>query len=186
MELVAESAILVRMKNELETNASPGRRAALYGALVALALVAGYIEMLVPAPSTIPGIKLGLGNVVVLFALERLGTRPSLSVMLAKVACSSVLFGNPQVFAFSLAGGLLSWGAMALAARSGIFSIIATSVLGGISHNAGQLLMVALLLSPQVALVNIPPLFVAGVLCGAVVGTLARSVLAAIPEGRIR
>lgn len=171
------------MKNELDIT-TPARRAALYGALVALALAAGYLEMLIPAPSTVPGIKLGLGNVVVLFALERLGSRPGLAVMAAKVACSSALFGNPQVFAFSLAGGLLSWGVMALAVRSGLFSIIAASVLGGIFHNLGQLLMVAWLLSPQVALVNVPPLLIAGVLCGAAVGVLTQAVLTAAPEGR--
>ena len=163
--------------------ASAGQRAALMGALTALALVAGYIEMLVPVPVGIPGIKLGLGNIVVLFALARQGTRPALALMLAKVACSSVLFGNPQVFIFSLAGGAVSWALMASALRSRAFSIPAVSVLGGLGHNAGQLIMVALVLSPQVAAANAPILAITGTLCGLVIGLTEQAVLRAIPQG---
>ena len=161
---------------------SPGRRAALYGVLTAAALVCGYLELLIPAPSTVPGVKLGLGNAVVLIALERLGAKPGLYLMFAKVLASSLLFANLQMMAFSLAGGIASWAVMALAVRSKAFSPVATSVLGGIAHNAGQLLAVAALLSTQVALVNAPALAVAGTLCGLAVGVLAQLVLRAIPQ----
>lgn len=165
--------------------ASPGRRAALYGALVAMALVAGYIETLIPLPVAIPGVKLGIGNVVVLFAIERLGARRAFLLMLFKVSASSVLFGNPQIFIFSLSGGLLSWAVMSLAAKSGLFSAMGASVLGGVSHNAGQLIMVALVLTYQVALVNAPILAVSGVICGLAVGALAQALLNAIPQEAI-
>lgn len=161
--------------------ASAGRRAALYGALVALALVAGYVEMLVPVPIAVPGVKLGLGNIVVLFALARLGARPAFAVMVVKVLASSILFGNPQVLVFSAAGGALSWAVMALAWRSRSFSTVAVSVLGGVSHNAGQLLMVALVLTPQVALAAAPVLTVAGLVTGAAIGTATAVILAALP-----
>lgn len=156
---------------------SPARRAALMGVLTALALVAGYLEVLVPLPVSVPGVKLGLGNTVVLFALVRLGARPAGLLMLAKVLCSTLLFANPQMLAFSLAGGVLSWAVMALAHRSGLFSVVAVSVLGGIAHNAGQLVAVALLLSMQVALVNVPVLAIAGAVSGAVIGVVVSSVL---------
>ena len=162
--------------------ASPGRQAALYGLLVAAAIVCGYLEMLVPLPVTVPGVKLGLGNAVVLLALERLGTKPGLCIMLAKVLTSSLLFANLQMLAFSLAGGLLSWAVMAAAVRSGLFSTVASSVLGGIAHNAGQLLAVAVLLSPQVAFVNAPVLAIAGVLCGAGVGIVVNILLKSLPS----
>lgn len=161
---------------------SPGRRAALYGVLTAAALVCGYLELLIPVPTTIPGVKLGLGNAIVLIALERLGAKPGLYLMFAKVFASSLLFANLQMMAFSLAGGIASWAIMALAVRSGAFSPVATSVLGGIAHNAGQLLAVAALLSTQVALVNAPVLAVAGTLCGLAVGVVAQLVLRAIPQ----
>lgn len=171
------------MEHRANIPTSPAQRAALYGSLTALALIAGYLEVLVPLPVTVPGIKLGLGNAVVLFVLARLGARPAAFLMLAKVLCSTILFANPQMLAFSLAGGALSWAVMALAWRSGLFSVVAVSILGGIAHNAGQLLMVTLLLSPQVALVNTPVLAIAGALCGAVIGILVRALLAAVPEG---
>lgn len=166
----------------VSTSISPGRRAALYGVLTAAALVCGYLELLIPLPVTVPGVKLGLGNVVILMALERLGARAGLFLMFIKVIASTLLFANLQMLAFSLAGGLLSWAVMALAVRSGAFSTVATSVLGGLAHNAGQLMAVAALLSSRVALVNMPVLAVSGVLCGAAVGVAARLVLRALPR----
>lgn len=161
---------------------TPGRRAALYGVLTAAALVCGYLELLVPLPVTVPGVKLGLGNAVVLLALEWLGPKPGLYLMFAKVLASSLLFANLQMLAFSLAGGILSWAIMALAVRSRAFSAVGVSVLGGVAHNAGQLIAVAVLLSTRVALVNAPALAVAGVLCGLVVGIVAQLVLRSIPQ----
>ena len=164
------------------SQASAGKRAALYGVLTAAALVCGYLELLIPLPTTVAGIKLGLGNAVVLIALTRLGAKPALYLMFAKVLASTLLFANMQMLVFSLAGGILSWAVMALAHRSTLFSTIATSVLGGVAHNAGQLLAVAALLSPQVALVNAPVLAFAGVLCGTAVGVATQLILRSIPS----
>ncbi len=86
---------------------SPGRRAALYGVLTAAALVCGYLELLIPLPVTVPGVKLGLGNIVILMALERLGAKAGFFLMFIKVIASTLLFANPQMLVFSLAGGLL-------------------------------------------------------------------------------
>lgn len=166
----------------ISSSISPGRRAALYGVLTAAALVCGYLELLIPLPVTVPGVKLGLGNIVILMALERLGAKAGFFLMLIKVIASTLLFANLQMLIFSLAGGLLSWAVMALAVRSGAFSTVATSVLGGIAHNGGQLIAVAALLSGRVALVNMPVLAVSGVLCGAAVGVAARLVLRALPQ----
>lgn len=166
----------------ISSSISPGRRAALYGVLTAAALVCGYLELLIPPPVTVPGVKLGLGNIVILMALERLGARAGFFLMSIKVIASTLLFANLQMLVFSLAGGLLSWAVMALAVRSGAFSTVATSVLGGLAHNAGQLAAVAVLLSGRVALVNMPVLAVSGVLCGAAVGVAARLVLRALPQ----
>lgn len=158
-----------------------GQRAARYGVLTAAALVCGYLELLIPVPVGIPGIKLGLGNAVVLIAIERLGARSGLYLMFAKVFASTLLFANVQMLVFSLCGGLLSWAVMATASRSGWFSPVSISVLGGIAHNAGQLVAVAVLLSTQVALVNAPALALAGVVCGAAVGVVCQLVLRALP-----
>lgn len=166
----------------ISSSISPGRRAALYGVLTAAALVCGHLELLIPLPVTVPGVKLGLGNIVILMALERLGAKAGFFLMFIKVIASTLLFANLQMLVFSLAGGLLSWAVMALAVRSGAFSTVATSVLGGIAHNGGQLIAVAALLSSRVALVNLPVLTVSGVLCGLAVGVAARLVLRSLPR----
>lgn len=169
----------------IAARASAGRTAAYYGVLAAAALVCGYLEVLVPLPVAIPGVKLGLGNAVVLLALNWTGPRAALAIMLVKVVASTLLFANLQMLVFSLAGGLLSWAVMALAHRSGLFSVVATSVLGGLAHNAGQLIVVALVLSRNVAIVNAPILAVAGVLCGAAVGIIVQLILRALPTGAV-
>ena len=75
--------------------------------LTAAALVCGYLELLIPLPVTAPGVKLGLGNIVILMALERLGAKAGLFLMFIKVIASTLLFANLQMLVFSLAGGLL-------------------------------------------------------------------------------
>ena len=171
-----------RGASSVRAAASRGQRVALYGLLTCIALVAGYLEALIPLPVTVPGVKLGLGNVVVLFALDRLGARAAFLLMLAKVACSGLLFSNLSMMAYSLAGGLVSWALMALAYKSGWFSITGTSVVGGLAHNAGQLLLVAALFSPAVALVNMPVLALSGVIAGVAVGVLVELALRAVPS----
>ena len=153
---------------------------ALYGVLTAFSLVLGYLEVLFPLPVAVPGVKLGLGNLVVLYALVVLGPRPAFALMLFKVGSSSVLFGNPAVLPFSLAGGLLSWFVMAAALRTGAFSVTGASVAGGVAHNAGQAVVVALLLGPAVAVVNAPVLLVAGLATGLGVGLVCAAALRAL------
>lgn len=158
---------------------------ATYGVLAGLALVCGYVESLVPLPVPIPGIKLGLGNVVVLFSLVALGVRPAFVIMLVKVIASALLFGNPTVFAYSLAGGLTSFCAMALASRVRTLSVPGLSMVGGVFHMVGQMAVVAVVLTPQIALAYLPPLLVAGLASGLVVGYLCRLVLRATSSSAI-
>ena len=158
---------------------------ALYGVLAALALVFGYVETFVPAPVPVPGVKLGLGNVVVLYCLEALGARPAVVVMLVKVVASALLFGNPTVFAYSLAGGVVSLAAMALAARAGVFSVVGVSMVGGVFHMVGQLLVVAVVLTPQVGLAYLPVLLVSGLLTGVFVGAFCRAILRATASSAV-
>jgi heptaprenyl diphosphate synthase len=151
-----------------------------YGVMTALCLVLGYLEVLFPLPVAVPGVKLGLGNLVVLFALVAYGRKPAFVLMLFKVGSSAVLFGNPAVFPFSLAGGILSYAVMALALGGDRFSPLGASVLGGIAHNLGQLCMVALLLGPAIALANLPVLIVAGVITGTAIGLICRGAFKAL------
>lgn len=94
-------------------------RVALLGLLTALTLILGYIESRIPVLVSVPGIKLGLSNSVILYAVFLLGWKDAALVMLTKVALSAALFGNPSVFLYSLAGGALSLAAMALCQKCG-------------------------------------------------------------------
>jgi len=153
---------------------------ATYGLLAAVALIFGYVEALFPLPVPVPGVKLGLGNVVVLYALASFGWRPGLLVMLVKVVASALLFGNPMVFAYSLTGGLVSFAAMWAALRWWrTLSIVGVSMLGGVCHMLGQSAVVAAVLAPYVALTYLPVLMVSGLLAGLLTGYLCRLVIRA-------
>lgn len=147
---------------------------ATFGLLAALALVCGYVEAVVPLPIPVPGVKLGLGNVVVLFTLASFGVRAGFLVMLVKVVACALLFGNPAIFIYSLAGGLLSFGAMVLALRVRALSIVGVSMVGGVAHMVGQAAVVAVVLAPYVALTYLPVLLIAGLLAGLCTGYVCR------------
>ena len=111
------------------------RRMARYALLTALAMVLSWLESMVPVSAAAPGVKLGLTNLVVIFALYRMGLRAAAAVSLARVGLVSMTFGNAYSFAYSLAGAALSLAVMALLRRTGRFSILGVSVAGGVSHN---------------------------------------------------
>ena len=117
------------------------RRMARYALLTALAMVLSWLESLVPVSAAAPGVKLGLTNLVVIFALYRMGLRAAAAVSLARVGLVSMTFGNAYSFAYSLAGAALSLAVMALLRRTGRFSILGVSVAGGVSHNIAQILV---------------------------------------------
>ena len=118
------------------------QKIALLGLYTAIAMALAYLEVLLPPIfSAIPGIKLGLPNIVIIFVLYRMGVKEAALVSLVRMVAVSLLFGNPMTFAYSLAGGALSLTAMALLRKLDFFSIIGVSVAGGVLHNVGQILL---------------------------------------------
>ncbi len=160
-------------------------KVATYGVLASLALVLGWVEALFPLPVPVPGIKLGLGNIVVLYALACLGSRAAFAIMLVKVVASSLLFGNPSIFLYSMAGAVLSLALMTLAIRWKALSLVGVSMVGGVGHMAGQLAVVALVLTPGIAAAYAPVLIVAGLVTGALVGLLCRLVIHATRTSQV-
>ena len=158
------------------------QKIARYGILISLALVFGYVEYLIPLPFAVPGVKLGLGNILVLFTMLSYGYAPAFLIMLVKVVASSILFGNPTIFVYSIAGGLLSYAVMALCTKSGTFSILLTSVLGAVFHNVGQLLIVWLFFNYLVVIANLPILLIAGVATGIITGKVCELAIKAVPK----
>lgn len=150
---------------------------ATYGLLAAVALIFGYVEALFPLPLPVPGIKLGLGNIVVLFTLAGFGWRAGLAIAVVKVVVSALLFGNPMVLMYSAGGAALSFVAMWVALHWSRLSIVGVSMVGGVFHMVGQLAVVAFTFSPYVALVYLPVLMISGLVTGLLAGYVCRLVI---------
>lgn len=123
------------------------RKIALLGLCTAIAMVFAWIEsQLPPLVAAVPGIKLGLPNIVIVFVLYRFGWKESASVSFVRIVAVSLLF-NPATLPYSLAGGFLSLLGMTLLKKTNLLSTTGVSVAGGVLHNAGQILMAMLIMS---------------------------------------
>ena len=147
-------------------------RVAYFGVFTALALIFSYIETLVPISFGIPGVKLGLANLIIVIALYKIPLREVYVLSIVRVLLSGVLFGNYFSIAYSLAGGLLSLTVMALLKKAGGFSVIGISIAGGVCHNIGQLVVETFAMSYYM-----PVLLVAGMITGFLIGVVADQVL---------
>lgn len=153
-----------------------------FGALTALAFIFSYLESLIPIPIGIPGVKLGLANLVVVVVLFTLGTRQAAYVSFVRILLAGLTFGSLYSILYSLAGGILSFAGMALSKRFRWLSITGTSILGGVLHNIGQLLIAALVLRTPGIAWYLPVLLVAGTITGMVLGILATMIIPRIPK----
>ncbi len=157
------------------------KKVAYCGMLVALAMIFSYVEALIPFNFGVPGIKLGLANLVVLAGLYRMKAGEVLLVSVARILLIGFLFGNGMSILYSLAGGLLSFCVMLLLKKAGGFSIIGVSMAGGVCHNIGQILVAALVLRSVGIFYYLPVLIIAGIVTGALMGMITGRVQKALP-----
>ena len=150
-----------------------GQKVARGGLLVALAFVFGYLESLVPISVGIPGIKLGIAKLVVLFALYKADIPTAITVSLVRAVLGGFTFGTPTMILYSLAGSALSLALMLLCKKCHVFSPVGISIVGGVAHNIGQSIVAAILLSPAAVLAYLPLLLIAGAVTGAIIGGIA-------------
>ena len=148
------------------------KRVAIYGVLVALAFIFSYIEALFPMPMPVPGMKLGLANIVVLVTLYTLGYKEGFVISLVRIILVGFTFGNMNMMLYSLGGGILSYAIMVLMKKLNLLSIVGVSVLGAIFHNIGQILVAMILLESTVLVYYLPFLLLSGVVCGVLIGIL--------------
>ena len=161
------------------------RRAAAYGMLTALAMIFSYVEALIPVPVPVPGIKLGIANLVTVVCFYMYGIPTAAAVSLTRITLSALLFGNLFSFAFSMAGGLASLLAMSIGLRSGVFKTTGISILGGTAHNIGQICAAALLLETKYILSWLPALLAGGVVSGTVIGIVSALILERIKKAGV-
>lgn len=158
------------------------KKMAVAALLAALALIFSYIEVLIPFSPGIPGIKLGIANLVIIVALYYLGTRYALLINLIRILIGGLLFSGLFGVLYSLSGALVSMLVMVLLKKTGIFSVTGVSMAGGVAHNLGQILVAAFLVSNIKIFVYFPALIISGVISGAVIGVLAYLILKKLPK----
>lgn len=153
------------------------RKITVMALLIALALILSYLESQIPSFVAIPGVKVGLANIVVVFALYKLGGKEAGLLSLVRVFAVSLLFGSGASFLYSLSGAVLSLVGMLFLKRLNIFSYVAVSVTGGVLHNVGQIGMACLLLGTNVIIYYLPFLILSGTIAGIAVGLASAALI---------
>lgn len=168
------------MKKRIST-----KTVAVLGVLLSAALILGYVESLIPFDFAIPGIKLGLPNIITLLLLRKKGIAYALPFAIARAALTNLLFGDASALLYALAGGIVSVAAMYCIGKIKVFGVCGQSIAGAVGHNIGQLCTAALLTAtPALIIYYLPFLMVSaavsGFLIGAGVGILEKKLVNAI------
>ena len=150
---------------------------AAFGVYVALAMIFSYIELQIPPLVAIPGIKLGLPNVVIIIALYKFGWKEAIVINVLRVLLVSVLFGTVLSLLYSVAGAILSLFVMIILKKSKIFSTVLVSVFGAISHNIGQITVAIFVLETSELLYYLPVLLRTGTISGLLLGLIGATVV---------
>ena len=141
-----------------------------------------YVESLFPTFIAVPGVKLGLTNLVVLIALVKIGKKDAFFINMIRILLVGLTFGTAFSLLYSFAGGILSFLVMMLFYGKNRFSVIGVSVAGGVAHNVGQILVAMMVLESKALVYYLPVLILSGTLAGVVVGILCGEVVKRLPN----
>lgn len=158
------------------------KKTAFCGLMLALALIASYVESLIPVPIPVPGIKLGVANSVVLILLYYTNAKTAWGISVGRVVLSGFLFGSLSSILYSLSGAILSLLVMTLIKKRDCFTMTGVSVAGGVSHNIGQLIMAFLVLESAALWYYLPVLLVSGCVTGGLIGILGKEIFKRMPR----
>lgn len=152
------------------------------GVCTALALILAYIEILIPPIfPAVPGIKMGLPNIIIVFLLYKRGPVSATAVSLLRIVLVSILFGNAMAFIYSLAGSILSLLIMILLRKFNFFSAVGVSVAGAVAHNLGQTIMAILLLDTSEIAYYMVVLTITGTIAGIFIGVCSSLLIKKFP-----
>lgn len=152
-------------------------KVAYFGVFTALALIFSYVETLIPFQIGVPGVKLGLANLIIVIALYKMSLKEAYLLSVTRVVLSGFIFGNLFSIIYSLAGGLLSLTVMAVMKNKQDFSVMGVSIAGGVFHNIGQLVIAMIVVETFSVVYYIPVLLIAGLITGLVIGIAANEML---------
>lgn len=153
------------------------QRIAVIGVISAFAIILSYIESLISFNFFVPGVKLGLANLAVVMVMYILGNREAIIVNLIRILIVGLLFTNLFSILFSIAGAVISFLLMVLAKRTGKLSVMGVSVIGGVSHNIGQIIVAAFVVETYSVIYYVPVLIVAGVVTGMINGIVSETLV---------
>ncbi len=150
------------------------KKLTLLALFTAVAMLFSYIEMLLPPIlPAVPGIKMGLPNIIIIFVLYRFSLKEAAAVSLVRIFLTALLFGNAMTLIYSIAGASLSLAAQWLVKKWDRFSVLGVSIVGGVFHNLGQVLTAAVLMQTREIIYYMAVLLFSGILSGIIVGLLA-------------
>ena len=161
------------------------RRLTFLALTISFAMILSFVESRIPTFTAIPGIKVGLANVAVIFTLYKFGVGEALTVSLVRVVLVSMLFGNPQSFWFSLSGAVLSLSAMILRKKLVRAPEVVVSVSGGVMHNIGQIAAASVIMGTNVVIYYLPFLMLSGTIAGVVVGIASATLIKKVDISKI-
>ncbi|MBR6391561.1 MAG: Gx transporter family protein [Lachnospiraceae bacterium] len=156
------------------------QRTATDGVLLALALILGFVDSLIPMPIPIAGIKLGLANLVVIFALYRMSPTEAAVISAARVILSGLMFAGMSGIMYSLAGAVLSFTVMQILRSFTDYHVIVVSVCGSIAHILGQLIVAGMLTSMAIVRYYAPILLLSALITGIIIGMLSNILIGRI------
>ena len=158
---------------------------AYFGVFSALALIFSYVETLIPFHIGIPGVKLGLANLIIVIALYKMRLSEAFLLSIVRVLMSGFLFGNYFSIIYSLAGGILSLCVMAALKKAGGFSVMGISIAGGVFHNIGQMVVAMMVMETFSVIYYVPVLIIAGMVTGLIIGIAANEMLKRLANIRL-
>ncbi len=162
------------------------KRVATYGMMIALAMVLSFLESMLPAFVAVPGVKLGLTNLVVMVALYKMRPADAVIINIIRILLVGLTFGNAFSLVYSMAGGILSFLVMWILFKSERFSKIGVGAAGGVAHNIGQIIVAMIVMKTTGVAFYLPVLLISGVAAGVIIGILSGLVTSRLPgEGLI-
>ena len=138
--------------------------------MATFALILSYVESRIPALVAIPGVKVGLANIVVIFVLYKLGLKEAIVISAIRVFIVAMLFGSPVSMIYSLAGAVLSLAVMFVLKKLTPLTEVVVSVCGGVMHNVAQIAVASVILDTNVVIYYLPFLILSGTIAGIGVG----------------
>lgn len=152
-------------------------KVAYFGVFTALALIFSYVESLIPIHFGIPGVKLGLANLIIVIALYKMSIKEAYILSIVRIVLAGFMFGNLFAILYSLAGGMLSLTIMCILKKTDKFSVFGISIAGGVFHNVGQLIMAAFVLENISIGYYFPVLLISGLVTGFVIGLISNEMM---------